>query len=128
MKKLLLVTLLLTSCYDLSVRHKIQQDWSYYEIPEKRIPLDGEWDYKSECYYFYDTSYIYVEQINDKQPLITRGYYYVTVDDTMLYLLAPNRQGAVRYKVSVFDDSILIHITDTIHFTFINRNYVKESD
>ena len=112
MKKILLVTLLVTSRYDLSVRHKIQQDWSYYEIPEERIPLD----------------YVYVEQINDKQPLITRGYYYVTVDDTMLYLLAPNRQGAVRYKVSVFDDSILIHITDTIHFTFINRNYVKESD
>lgn len=128
MKKLLVLTLLLVSCYDISVRHKIQQDWSYFEIPEERIPLNGEWDYKSECYYFYDTAYIYVEQVNDKDQLVTQGFYYVTPDDTMLYLLAPNRRGAVRYKISLLDDSILIHINDSVYLNFVNKNYVRETN
>ena len=125
MKKLLLLTLLFVSCYDLSTRHKIQQDWSYFEIPQERIPLDGEWDYKTEKYLFSDTVYFYFDS---KQNNTVKGFYYVTSEDTMLYLLAPNRRGAVRYKLSLFEDSMFIHINDTIYFTFINTNYVKESD
>ena len=128
MKKLLLLTLLLVSCYDLSTRHKIQQDWSYYEIPEERIPLAGEWNHKSECYYFQDTTYVYVDQKDDKEPLVTRGFYYVTTDDTLLYLLSPQRRGAVRYKISLFADSMLIYINDTVYFNFVNKNYVKEQN
>ena len=128
MKKLLILTLLLISCYDMSIRHKVQQDWSYFEIPEERIILSGEWDYKSECYYFYDVTYVYTEQREYKEPLITRGFYYVTVEDTMLYLLAPNKSGAVRYKISLFNDSILVHINDSVYFNFVNKNYVRETN
>ena len=125
MKKLLLLTLLLLSCYDFSTRYKIQQDRSYFQIPEERISLDGEWDCKTEKYLFSDTIYFYFDS---KQNDVVKGYYYVTTKDTLLYLLSLNRQGAVRYKLSLFDDSILIYINDSIYFTFINKQYVEETN
>ena len=128
MKKLLVLTLLLVSCYDVSIRHKIQQDWSYFEIPEERITLTGEWDYKSECYYFYDTIYTHIQRQDNSDVLVTKGFYYVTVDDTVLFLLSPNRTGAVTYKVSLQTDSMLIYINDSIYLSFINKNYVRETN
>ena len=128
MKKLLLLILLLTSCYDLSIRHKIQQDWNYFEIPEDRISLNGRWDYKSECYYFYDTTYTYVERVNNEEHILTRGFYYVTLNDTILYLLDSNKLEAIRYKISLHNDSMLMYITDSIYLNFVNNNYVRETN
>lgn len=128
MKKLLLLILLLTSCYDLSIRYKIQQDWNYFEIPEDRISLNGRWDYKSECYYFYDTTYTYVERVNNEEHILTRGFYYVTLNDTILYLLDSNKLEAIRYKISLHNDSILMYITDSIYLNFVNNNYVRETN
>lgn len=128
MKKLLLLILLLTSCYDLSIRYKIQQDSNYFEIPEDRISLNGRWDYKSECYYFYDTTYTYVERVNNEEHILTRGFYYVTLNDTILYLLDSNKLEAIRYKISLHNDSMLMYITDSIYLNFVNNNYVRETN